>query len=34
MQFPDGTSIEAKVLGTDPGNDLAVLKIDPGDEKL
>ena len=32
--FADGTSVEAKVLGTDPGNDLAVLDVDVAADKL
>ncbi len=33
VSFDDGTELEAKVVGTDPGGDLAVLKI-PGDRKF
>jgi serine protease Do len=30
----DGTEYDAEVLGTDPGSDVALLKIDPGDDHL
>ncbi len=30
----DGTTFQAKLVGTDPDNDLAVLKIEPGTRKL
>ena len=34
VTLPDNTTLPAKVIGTDPGSDLALIKIDPGQEKL
>lgn len=34
VTFADGTKVPAKLVGRDPGNDLAVLKIDVPQEKL
>lgn len=34
VKFVDGTSLPAKVIGTDPRKDLAVLQIDPGNRSL
>jgi len=34
VTLPDETSVEAKIVGTDPGTDLAVIKIDVPPEKL
>ena len=33
VNFNDGSSIDAEIIGTDPKTDLAVLKIDPADEQ-
>jgi len=34
VQFSDGSAASAKVVGTDPGNDLALLKVDVASNKL
>jgi putative serine protease PepD len=34
VALSDGTTVSASVVGSDPGNDLAVLKIDPSNLKL
>ncbi len=34
VQFSDGSAASAKVVGTDPGNDLALLKVDVPSNKL
>ena len=34
VKFDDGATIEATVVGADPGNDLAVIKIDPSQHDL
>jgi S1-C subfamily serine protease len=34
VQFADGSAAAATVLGTDPGNDLALLKVNVGSDKL
>ncbi len=34
VAFADGTTLEAEMVGSDPANDLAVIKIDPADYEL
>lgn len=34
VTFADGSQFEGSVIGTDPENDLAVVKIEPGDKRL